>query len=130
MKLRRKRYITTERNIKNEEEKYPWLAGEKDFIAEAIANKKIVLGVCLGSQLIADVLGGKVSKNKHKEIGWFPVTLTGEAANSSIFNIMPHEFMAFHCHGDTFSIPGRSKNSAEYVQKPDEIFQTWTMWKK
>ena len=57
-----------------EEEKYPWLREEKDFIAEAIAAKKIVLGVCLGSQLAADVLGGRVSRNKYKEIGWFPVS--------------------------------------------------------
>src|SRR5574341_657976 len=84
-----------------EEEKFPWLAEEKNFIAEAIANKKIVLGVCLGSQLIADVLGGKVSKNRHKEIGWFPVTLTKEARNSSIFSNLPEKFTAFHWHGDT-----------------------------
>lgn len=56
---------------------------------EGLANKKIVLGVCFGSQLIADVLGGRVSKNKHKEIGWFPVSLTEEAKDSSIFNAFP-----------------------------------------
>lgn len=88
-----------------EEEKYPWLAQEKKFIAEAISNKKIVLGVCLGSQLIADVLGGKVSRNKHKEIGWFPVTLTREARNSRIFGSFPPLFTTFHCHGDTFEVP-------------------------
>lgn len=88
-----------------EEEKYPWLASEKNFIAEAIANKKIVLGVCLGSQLIADVLGGKVSKNEYSEIGWFPVTLTKEAGKSSILRSLPSEFTAFHWHGDTFKIP-------------------------
>ncbi len=88
-----------------EEEKYPWLRNEKNFIAEAIASKKIVLGVCLGAQLIADVLGGKVSRNRYREIGWFPVTLTGEAKNSSIFSSLPSEFMAFHWHGDTFEIP-------------------------
>jgi GMP synthase-like glutamine amidotransferase len=62
-----------------EEDKFPWLREEKKFIAQAIADHKILLGICLGSQLIADVLGGKVSKNKFKEIGWFPVSLTREA---------------------------------------------------
>ena len=71
-----------------EEEKYPWLKREKNFIAEAISSKKIVLGVCLGSQLIADILGSKVTKNKYKEIGWFPISLTGEAKNSSIFSYL------------------------------------------
>ncbi len=106
-----------------EEEKYPWLAVEKDFIAEAIANKKIVLGVCLGSQLIADVLGGKVSKNKFKEIGWFPVTLTGEAAKSSRFGSLPPEFTAFHWHGDTFSIPPGAVRMAQSRGCPNQAFE-------
>lgn len=88
-----------------EEEKYPWLVEEKKFITEAIAQGKIVLGVCLGAQLIADVLGGKVTKNKYKEIGWYPVNLTKEARNSSIFSALPSEFTAFHWHGDTFKTP-------------------------
>lgn len=96
-----------------EEEKYSWLAQEKKFIADAIKNKKIVLGVCLGSQLIADVLGGKVSRNKFKEIGWYPVNLTKEARNSSIFSAFPEKFIAFHWHGDTFKIPPGAKRIAE-----------------
>ena len=96
-----------------DEEKYPWLKDEKSFIAQAIASKKIVLGVCLGSQLIADVLGGSVSKNKDKEIGWFPVSLTEEAKDSSIFNAFPEKFTAFHWHGDTFKIPRGSRRIAQ-----------------
>jgi GMP synthase-like glutamine amidotransferase len=88
-----------------EEKKYPWLGEEKNFIAEAIANKKIVLGVCLGSQLIANILGSRVTKNKYKEIGWFPVTLTREAKSSPIFRTLPNIFFTFHWHGDTFEIP-------------------------
>jgi GMP synthase-like glutamine amidotransferase len=88
-----------------EYEKYPWLIPEKKFIADAIAKKKIVLGVCLGSQLIADVLGGKISKNRYKEIGWFPVSLTEHGKKSPIFNNFPKNFITIHWHGDTFSIP-------------------------
>jgi GMP synthase-like glutamine amidotransferase len=106
-----------------EEEKYPWLALEKNFIAEAIANKKIVLGVCLGSQLIADVLGGKVSRNKHKEIGWFPVTLTKEARTSSIFGSFPPRFTAIHWHGDTFEIPPGAARIAFSEGCPNQAFE-------
>lgn len=88
-----------------EEEQYPWLAAEKSFIADAISHKKIVLGICLGAQLIADVLGGPVSKNNYKEIGWFPVSLTSEAKDSTPFHHLPQNFTAFHWHGDTFQIP-------------------------
>ncbi len=42
---------------------------------------KIVLGICLGSQLIADVLGARVYPNKEKEIGWFPIETTEEGKN-------------------------------------------------
>lgn len=106
-----------------EEEKYPWLREEKNFIAEAIAGKKIVLGVCLGSQLIADVLGGRVSKNKYKEIGWFPVSLIGEAKTSSIFSKFPGRFTAFHWHGDTFKIPPGAVRIAESEGCANQAFE-------
>jgi GMP synthase-like glutamine amidotransferase len=86
----------------HEEDRYPWLAKEKEFIHQAIASDKIVLGICLGAQLMADVLGGKVRKNVHREIGWFPVKLMPESRASPIFRVLPEEFMALHWHGDTF----------------------------
>ena len=106
-----------------EEEKYPWLGEEKNFIAEAIAANKILLGICLGSQLIADVLGGKVSRNKFKEIGWFPVSLTREARDSSIFSILPGTFTAFHWHGDTFKIPSGAKRMAQSEGCMNQAFE-------
>jgi GMP synthase-like glutamine amidotransferase len=106
-----------------EEEKYSWLREEKNFIAQAIANKKIVLGICLGSQLIADVLGGKVSKNKYKEIGWFPVKLRNEARNSFIFGSLPYEFIAFHWHGDIFRIPSGSVRMAQSKGCENQAFE-------
>lgn len=59
-----------------ENDKYPWLTWEKHFIEEAIKKNKIVIGICLGSQLIADVLGSKVYKGQEKEIGWYPIQVT------------------------------------------------------
>lgn len=88
-----------------EEEKYPWLKEEKAFIKDAIRNKKVVLGVCLGAQLIADALGGHVYKNHHKEIGWYPVFLTPKAKKSPVFGKLPESFEVFHWHGDTFDLP-------------------------
>lgn len=106
-----------------EEDKYPWLREEKNFIAHAIASKKILLGVCLGSQLIADVLGGRVSKNKYKEIGWFPVSLTKEAKDSSIFGSLPGKFSALHWHGDTFKIPPGAARIAESEGCANQAFE-------
>ncbi|MDP2106444.1 MAG: amidotransferase, partial [Desulfobulbaceae bacterium] len=57
-----------------EEEQFPWLSAEKLLIKKAIDDGKIVLGVCLGAQLIADTLGAKITRNRYREIGWFPLT--------------------------------------------------------
>jgi GMP synthase-like glutamine amidotransferase len=84
---------------------YPWLTAEKVFIKQALDQKKIVLGICLGAQLIADVLGSDITKNVFKEIGWFPITISEEAKTSTIGAILPNQFEVFHWHGDTFDIP-------------------------
>ncbi len=84
---------------------YPWLAAEKTMIHEAIASGKIVLGICLGAQLIADVLGADVVKNKYREIGWFPIHKTDQADQTLLGNVLPPEMDVFHWHGDTFAIP-------------------------
>ena len=96
-----------------EEESHPWLVEEKKFIEQAISGGKTVLGICLGAQLIADILGGRVYKNKYKEIGWYPVALTGEAKNSPVFGALPDKFTAFHWHGDTFDLPPGAVRVAE-----------------
>jgi GMP synthase (glutamine-hydrolysing) len=106
-----------------EEDKFPWLKEEKKFIAKAIAANKIILGICLGSQLIADVIGGKVSKNQYKEIGWFPVSLTREARDSSIFSSLPGTFTAFHWHGDTFKIPNGARRIAQSEGCVNQAFE-------
>jgi GMP synthase-like glutamine amidotransferase len=82
---------------------YPWLRGEKRVIREAVAANKRVLGVCLGAQLIADALGGKVYQNDQKEIGWFPITAVPEGAESPF--VFPDQAVVFHWHGDTFLLP-------------------------
>ena len=95
-----------------EEAEYPFLKPEKEFIRQAVHENKTVLGICLGAQLLADVLGGKVYSNPEKEIGFFPVSLTGIGSSMAIFQGFPEEFYAFHWHGDTFSIPEKAVHTA------------------
>ncbi len=106
-----------------EEQVYPWLKREKKFIESAINNKKVVIGTCLGAQLIADVLGAKVIKNKYKEIGWFQVSLTSEAKKSKNFKAFPKNFIAFHWHGDTFEIPVNAIKIAESKGCSNQAFE-------
>lgn len=86
-------------------EEYPWLKDEKEYIKNAIDVKKTILGICLGAQIIADVLGGEVTHGKNKEIGWFPIVKTSDANNTKLGSLLPNEMMAYHWHGDTFSVP-------------------------
>ncbi len=97
----------------HDERIYPWLGGEKRFIGEAIDAGKIVIGICLGAQLIADVMGAAVYKNSHREIGWFPVARSSGALLTGIGRALPEQFYAFHWHGDTFDIPDGAVRIAE-----------------
>lgn len=83
----------------------PWLMTEKRALVGALRSEKAVLGICLGAQLLADVLGAPVTRNLFPEIGWHPVELGAEARRTWLSEAFPDRFTAFHWHGDTFDIP-------------------------
>jgi GMP synthase-like glutamine amidotransferase len=97
----------------NDEAEYAWLAPEKKLVRTCIERGKFVLGVCLGSQLIADVLGSPVYRNRVREIGWFPIRLRPEAAGSRSFAGLPEQMQVLHWHGETFDLPPGCKHLAE-----------------
>jgi GMP synthase-like glutamine amidotransferase len=96
-----------------DEDKYPWLKTEKRFVADAIEQDKLILGICFGAQVVAEALGARVYKNRYCEIGWHPVSLTEEAVESALFKRLPRTFMPFHCHEYTFDIPKHCIRAAE-----------------
>jgi GMP synthase (glutamine-hydrolysing) len=84
---------------------HPWLRIEKRLIAKAAEQEKFILGICLGAQLLAEVLGAKVFPNPNKEVGWHEVRLTLAGRDSPFFNNVPKRFTIFHWHNDHFSLP-------------------------
>jgi GMP synthase-like glutamine amidotransferase len=107
----------------HDESVYPWLSDEKKLIERAIRARKRVLGVCLGAQLLADVLGARVYRNPHKEIGWFPLQLTQLATSSSLVADFPESFTAFHWHGETFEIPAGARHLARNETCENQAFE-------
>jgi GMP synthase-like glutamine amidotransferase len=93
----------------HDEKEFPWLREEKSFIRESIESGKIVLGICLGAQLIADALGARVFKNQYREIGWFPLERKIDAEESAMADVFPDTLEVFHWHGDTFETPKGAK---------------------
>lgn len=105
----------------NDETEHPWLVKEKEFIKRSIEAGKSVLGICLGAQLIASSMGGKVFPNSAKEIGWFPVEAV-PSESTSVFRF-PKETEVFHWHGETFSLPPGAVQIARSKGCENQAFQ-------
>lgn len=85
--------------------RHPWLATERAYLARCADAGPLMLGICLGSQLLAEAIGGTVRTASEPEIGWFPVRLGPVARTSPWFAGWPETFVAGHWHGDTFDLP-------------------------
>lgn len=107
----------------NDEATLPWLAAEKQFIREAIAAGKAVVGICLGAQLIANSLGSRVYPAEHKEIGWFDIVSTPQAANMQGLFRLPDSARVFHWHGETFAIPAGATLLGGSAACATQVFQ-------
>ncbi len=109
-----------------ERDRYPFLKDEIRLIQEALSEGKPVLGVCLGSQLLASALDGSVSSGRQKEIGWHPVHLTEEGVNDPLFRDGELSFTAYHWHGDAFELPQGAVPLASSERTPHQAFRFGT----
>ncbi|QBD81006.1 type 1 glutamine amidotransferase [Ktedonosporobacter rubrisoli] len=106
-----------------EQSQYQFLQAELRLIEQALAEHKPVLGVCLGSQLLATVLGASVVKGRQKELGWHLVTLTQQARSDALWQAVPTSFMGYHWHGDIFEVPASAVCLATTDLTPCQAFQ-------
>lgn len=91
------------------------------FIKNAAEKNKILLGVCLGAQLIGEALGAKFGHSPNREIGVFPITLTQEGKQDPIIGNFPEKFMVGHWHGDMPGLTTESKILATSPGCPRQI---------
>ncbi len=105
-----------------QENEYPWLKQEKEFVRSVIACKKAVYGICFGAQMLSEILGGHVSRNKYREIGWHNVSALDEFdRNDKLFSVQ-NELTVFQWHGDTFTLPQGCRRLFESEACPEQGF--------
>lgn len=93
----------------NDDAVLPWLAAERAAITVALDAGTALLGICLGAQQIARVLGAAVKPNREREIGWWPVEPV-PPAGGPLAELFATPFDAFHWHGETFALPAGTEH--------------------
>jgi len=104
----------------------PYLKREIGLIKEAVKNEIPVLGICLGSQLIAKAFGAKVYQEKKKEIGIYHDIEFDNLSKSSLFSGIKSPATVFHWHGDTFDLPQDAIRLAHSKDYKNQAFQVGT----
>jgi len=93
-------------------QKFPHLKHELKLIEQALKKNIPIMGICLGAQLLAHVLGAHVRKHKHHEMGWCEVHLTESGRKNKLFEHFKKTEQVFQMHGDTFDIPKGAEHLA------------------
>ncbi len=87
----------------------PYLRNEIQLIKQALNQNKSALGFCLGAQLIGEALGAQTERSPHKEVGVYPITLTGDGEKDPAFKNLQKTFQVTHWHNDMPGLTSTSK---------------------
>ena len=106
----------------------PHLKAEKRLVEAALERAIPVLGICLGSQLLAAALGARVERGPGLEVGWLPVALEPAARGDPLLGALPAELVALHWHGDVFDLPRGATSLARSSLTRCQAFRLGTAW--
>lgn len=107
---------------------YPWLEEELALVRSALRARVPVLGICLGSQLLATSLGAEVAPSGGLELGFAPVTLSKHAKRDPLFAELPSTFEPLHWHGDAFTLPEGATPLARSGRTEHQAFRHGSAW--
>jgi GMP synthase-like glutamine amidotransferase len=109
-------------------DKYSWLKLERDFIRKELENKRPIIGVCLGAQLLANAAGGDVEILKYgypleelPEIGWSQIFF--DKSNKDFKELFEDPFHALHWHGDRILLPNKAVLIASSARCKEQFFR-------
>jgi GMP synthase (glutamine-hydrolysing) len=110
----------------NIEDRHPHLRIEMQVIEAALRQGKPVLGICLGAQLLAHVLGAPVSRHSRKEIGWYDLHVTAAGRKDAVLGHLGERAPVFQWHGCTFGLPSGSEQLARTQTCEQQAFRYGT----
>ena len=103
-----------------------YLSAEMDLIQNYVNNGIPILGICLGSQLIAKSLGASVYHGAKKEIGFFHDLKLDNENISDLFHGFKNPFTVFHWHEETFTLPQNAIRLVHSSDYPNQAFKIGT----
>ncbi len=106
-----------------ERDRFHFLDDEMVLARRAAEGGVPFLGICLGSQILAEAMGGKVYPGKEVELGWAPVTLNDEGRSDPTLGGAGERFEVFQWHGDTFDLPTGAVGLASSAVYPNQAFR-------
>lgn len=102
---------------------YPYFPRLLDLVRDFERQDRAVLGICLGSQIIARAFGGRNQIGGASEFGWHSISLTQSAQSDAVLGALPPTFPIFQWHDDTFSLPGRAEHLASNAVAENQAFR-------
>jgi GMP synthase-like glutamine amidotransferase len=102
---------------------YPYFPRLLDLVRDFERQDRAVLGICLGSQIIARAFGGRNQIGGASEFGWHPISLTRAGQDDAVLGVLPPAFPIFQWHDDTFSLPGRAEHLASNAVAENQAFR-------
>ena len=102
---------------------YPWITAELNCFERRLGAGKPTLGICLGAQILAQVLGARVFPGPVKELGWKPLRLTPQGRRSVVSRLDSEFTSMLHWHGDTFDLPPRATLLASTDEVPHQVYE-------
>lgn len=104
-------------------DRLPHLREEMRLLRHCVTRGRPVLGICLGSQLLAAALGAEIAQAPRKEIGFYRVRTLPPSREDALFAGVPESFVAFHWHGDAFALPQGATPLAGSTMTPLQAFR-------